>query len=70
MKVIRYTESLSKPKDTMFVEIDEQHRFTRRGQNWAKFRQDLVEVLKETISDELAEEFEKETADWASAAAP
>ena len=66
MKVVRYFESLSQPKDTMFVEIDEEYRFTRRGQNWGKFRTHLIQVLEETISDTLAEEFAKETEDWES----
>ncbi len=66
MKVVRYFESLSQPKDTMFVEIDEEYRFTRRGKNWAKFRVDLIQVIEETISEALAEEFAKETKDWES----
>ncbi len=66
MKVVHYSESLSQPKDTMFVEIDEEYRFTRRGKNWAKFRADLIQVIEETISAALAEEFAKETEDWES----
>ena len=66
MKVVRYFESLSQPKDTMFVEIDSQHRFTRRGTDWAKFRQDLTELLGQTISEELAERFAAKTEDWES----
>jgi len=50
----------------MFVEIDEEYRFTRRGKNWAKFRVDLIQVIEETISEALAEEFAKETKDWES----
>jgi len=50
----------------MFVEIDEEYRFTRRGKNWAKFRADLIQVIEETISEALAEEFAKETEDWES----
>ena len=66
MKVIRYFESLSEPRDTMFVEIDNQYRFTRRGKNWAKFRQDLIEMIGQTISEDLAERFAKNTEDWES----
>jgi hypothetical protein len=66
MKVVRYSESLSEPGDTMFIEIDSLYRFTRRGKDWAKFRKDLVEVIKETISDEFSEAFAKETEDWES----
>ena len=64
MKVTRYFESLSNPKDTMFVLINDQYRFTGRGTNWAKFREHLIKVMKQTISEELAEEFEKETENW------
>ena len=66
MKVIRYFESLSQPKDTMYVEIDDQHRFTRRGGDWAKFREDLIELIKQTISDDLADQFSENTRDWVS----
>ena len=66
MKVVRYSESLSQPGDTMFIEIDSIYRFTRRGKDWAKFRTDLVEVIKETISDEFSEAFAKETEGWES----
>ena len=66
MKVVRYFESLSQPKDTMFVEIDGEHRFTRRGADWGKFRQDLIELLGQTISEELAERFTEKTEDWES----
>lgn len=66
MKVVRYFESLSEPKDTMYVEIDSQHRFTRRGEDWAKFREDLIELMKQTISDELADRFSESTQDWVS----
>lgn len=66
MKVTRYFESHEKPNDTMFVEIDNRYRFTGRGTNWPKFRVYLVGVIKDTISDELAEAFEKETAAWIS----
>lgn len=67
MKVTRYLESHEKPNDTMFVEIDNRYRFTGRGADWGKFREHLINVIKDTISDELADEFEKETEDWASA---
>ena len=67
MKVTRYLESHEKPNDTMFVEIDNRYRFTGRGVDWGKFREHLINVIKDTISDELADEFEKETEDWASA---
>ena len=64
MKVVRYFESLSHSKDTMFVEIDSQHRFTRRGADWEKFRRDLIELIKQTLSEELAEQFTKSTHEW------
>lgn len=66
MNVRRYFESLSEPNDTMFVEIDDRHRFTRRGDNWDKFRADLIELLEQTISEELSKEFEAATTDWVS----
>ena len=66
MKITRYLESMSRPKDTMFVEINNRYRFTGRGANWAKFREHLITVIKQTISEEFAEEFEKETEDWVS----
>lgn len=64
MLVRRYFESMSEPNDTMFVEIGERHRFTRRGDDWLKFRADLIELLAQTISEELSEEFAAATADW------
>ena len=64
MKIVRYYESHARPNDTMFVEIDGRYRFTGRGRDWRKFRQHLINVIKMTISDELAEQFEKETEDW------
>ena len=64
MNVSRYFESLSEPNDTMFVEIGDRHRFTRRGDDWVKFRSDLIELLEQTISDELSKEFEAATEDW------
>ena len=66
MNVRRYFESLSTPNDTMFVEIGDRHRFTRRGDDWAKFREDLIQLLEQTISEELSKEFEEATADWVS----
>ncbi|MCY4569604.1 MAG: hypothetical protein OXD49_15000 [Candidatus Poribacteria bacterium] len=66
MNVRRYFESLSEPKDTMFVEIADQHRFTRRGDDWVKFREDLIELLEQTISEELSKDFAEATADWSS----
>ena len=64
MNVRRYFESLSEPNDTMFVEIEDRHRFTRRGDDWVKFRADLIELLEQTISEALSKEFEAATADW------
>ena len=69
MKVNRYFESHHEPNDTMFVEIDNRYRFTGRGTNWGKFRDHLITVIKDTISDEVAEEFERSTEDWVSASA-
>ena len=66
MNVRRYFESLSEPNDTMFVEIGDQHRFTRRGADWVKFRADLIELLEQTISDELSKEFAEATEEWSS----
>jgi len=66
MNVRRYFESMSEPNDTMFVEIDDRHRFTRRGDDWIKFRADLIELLEQTISEELSKEFETATEDWMS----
>ena len=66
MNVRRYFESMSEPNDTMFVEIDDRHRFTRRGDDWMKFREDLIQLLEQTISEELSQEFETATEDWSS----
>ncbi len=66
MNVTRYFESMSEPNDTMFVEIAGMHRFTRRGQDWVKFRADLIQLLEQTISEELSEEFAKATEEWVS----
>ncbi len=64
MQVKRYLESMSEPQDTMFVEIADMHRFTRRGDDWAKFRADLIELLEQTISEDLSKEFAKATENW------
>ena len=64
MNVRRYFESLSEPNDTMFVEIEDRHRFTRRGDDWIKFRADLIELLEQTISEELSKAFAEATTDW------
>lgn len=66
MNVRRYFESMSEPNDTMFVEIDDRHRFTRRGDDWIKFREDLIQLLEQTISEELSKEFETATENWIS----
>ena len=70
MKVIRYFESLSQPNDTMFVEIDGPYRFTRRGHDWMKFREDLISLIKDTIAEDLAQTFENETENWSSEEIP
>ena len=64
MQVKRYLESMSEPQDTMYVEIEGLHRFTRRGQDWIKFREDLIELIEQTISEELSKEFAEATVDW------
>ena len=64
MQVRRYLESMSEPQDTMFVEIADMHRFTRRGDDWAKFRADLIELLEQTISEDLSKDFAKATENW------
>lgn len=66
MEVKRFLESMSEPQDTMFVEIAGMHRFTRRGDDWAKFREDLIELLEQTISEDLSKEFAKATENWES----
>ena len=66
MKVTRYYESLSQPNDTMYVEIDGPHRFTRRGEDWEQFREDLISLIKDTIADDVAETFANETKNWSS----
>ncbi|MDE0467041.1 MAG: hypothetical protein OYL97_08275 [Candidatus Poribacteria bacterium] len=66
MNVRRYFESMSEPQDTMFVEIEDRHRFTRRGDDWLKFREDLIELLEQTISEDLSKEFAEATEDWIS----
>ena len=64
MNIRRYFESMSDPNDTMFIEIGDRYRFTRRGDDWIKFREDIIELLEQTVSDELSKEFEEATADW------
>ncbi len=64
MEVKRYLESMSEPQDTMYVEIAGMHRFTRRGDDWTKFREDLIELLEQTISEDLSKEFAKATENW------
>ena len=66
MNVKRYFESLSEPNDTMYIEIEDRFRFTRRGDDWTKFREDIIELLEQTVSDELSKEFEEATEDWIS----
>lgn len=66
MNVRRYFESMSEPNDTMFIEIEDRHRFTRRGDDWVKFREDLIELLETTISEDLSKEFAEATEDWSS----
>lgn len=70
MNVRRYFESMSEPQDTMFVEIEDRHRFTRRGDDWLKFREDLIELLEQTISEDLSKEFAEATEDWDSEGSP
>ena len=70
MNVRRYFESLSEPNDTMYVEIEDRHRFTRRGDDWLKFREDLIELLEQTISEELSKGFAEATEDWVSESNP
>ncbi len=65
MQVKRYLESMSEPQDTMYVEIEGLHRFTRRGEDWLKFREDLIELIEQTISEELSKEFAESTENWA-----
>ena len=50
----------------MFVEIEDRHRFTRRGDDWLKFREDLIQLLEQTISEELSKAFADATTDWLS----
>ena len=64
MQVRRNLESMSEPQDTMYIEIDGLHRFTRRGQDWLKFREDIIDLLEQTISEELSKEFAEATEDW------
>ena len=64
MQVKRYLESMSEPKDTMYVEIEGMHRFTRRGHDWLKFREDIIDLIEQTISEELSRDFAEATSDW------
>ncbi len=66
MNITRYFESMSEPNDTMFIEIDDRHRFTRRGKDWLKFRDDIIELLEQTISTKLSENFAQATEEWVS----
>ena len=66
MQVDRYLESMSEAQDTMYVEIAGMHRFTRRGDDWIKFREDLIQLLEQTISEELSKEFAEATEEWVS----
>lgn len=66
MNIRRHFESLSEPNDTMFIEIADRHRFTRRGDDWVKFREDLIELLEQTISEDLSKEFAAATEEWVS----
>lgn len=66
MNVRRYLESMSEPNDTMFIEIADQHRFTRRGDDWIKFREDVIQLLEQTVSENVSEEFAAATEDWVS----
>ena len=54
----------------MFVEIDGPHRFTRRGQDWMKFREDLISLIKDTIAEDLADTFAHETENWSTEEVP
>ena len=64
MEIKRHFESMSEPNDTMYVEIDGMHRFTRRGDDWLKFREDLIELIEQTISEDLAKNFAEASEDW------
>lgn len=66
MNVRRHFESMSDPNDTMFIEIGDRYRFTRRGDDWLKFREDIIQLLEQTVSDTLSKEFEQATEDWVS----
>ena len=68
MNVRRYFESMSDPNDTMFIEIGDRYRFTRRGDDWIKFREDIIQLLEQTVSEELSKDFEQATEDWDSEA--
>ena len=64
MNIRRYFESMSDPNDTMFIEIGDRYRFTRRGDDWLKFREDIIQLLEDTVSDELSKEFAEATEVW------
>lgn len=66
MQVKRYLESMSEPQDTMFVEIADMYRYTRRGDDWLKFREDLIQLIEQTISEDLSKAFAKATEAWIS----
>ncbi len=66
MNVRRYFESMTNPNDTMFIEIEDRHRFTRRGDDWIKFREDVIQLLEQTVSEELSKEFAVATEKWMS----
>ncbi len=70
MNIRRYFESMSEPNDTMFIEIRDRYRFTRRGDDWAKFREDIIQLLEQTVSDALSQEFAAATEDWVSGEEP
>ena len=59
---------MSDPNDTMFIEIGDRYRFTRRGDDWIKFREDIIQLLEQTVSEELSKDFEQATEDWDSEA--
>ena len=42
----------------------------RRGDDWVKFRADLIELLEQTISEELSKEFSEATEEWVSESNP
>ena len=64
MEIKKHLESMAEPNDTMYIEINGMHRFTRRGDDWVKFREDIIELLEQTISEDLSTDFAKATEDW------